>query len=382
MKKLLMLSTGSYAGTLTIRLRDIARHLGSEFDVTVMSPSADKYNNFTPDMSLKPTGHKLIQPWQFKTTSPVLNLIPYLFSGLFHVLKSRADIVYIYKPTPITVIGLVGRLFGRQVVLDMDDLGSEVMKLEGQSRLTVALVEFCEKVTMRYASSMVVTSTLLESMVRQKYPTKPVLRLPNGVEPGDYAPASRESLRNSVYFFGAINRLNLIEDMLRAIPAVVAAIPDAHFTIAGGGSALDDAKKLVRTLGVADSVTFTGWLSDMHAIQRHTRYGDIGICYQPDGRTNRAASNMKVFQYMAMRTVPLVSDVGDLHEYVADGAAGVVVEPENGGALSLAIIELLRDAPRRSRLTDRAYELATTDYTWQHRADTLREFINDNVRSA
>lgn len=377
MKKLLMLSTGSYKGTLTIRLRDLARHLGQNFEVTAMSPPADKYNNFNPDYSLKPTGYKLIQPWSLATHSPIVNLVPYLFTSLFHIVKSRADVVYIYKPTPITVLGLVPRLWGRQVVLDMDDLGSEVMKLEGQSHLNVALVALSERLAMRFANKIVVTSTLLESEVKARYPRKPVLLLPNGVEPGDYTDAPQKPLRSAVYSFGAINRLNLIEDLLRAAPLVVKEIPDAQFTIAGGGSALDDAKKLVRKLRVGKSVTFTGWLDNMHAVQQHTQFGDIGICYQPDGRTNRAASNMKVFQYMAMGTVPVVSDVGDLRDYVRDGKAGVVVPPEDPAKLAEAITSLIRDTQRRTKLTNQARKLAATTYSWSKRANDLSKFIEE-----
>lgn len=377
MKKLLMLSTGSFTGTLTIRLRDLARHLGTSFDVTAMCPPADKYNGFKPDYSLKPTGYKLIQPWSPTTHSPIVNLIPYLFTSLLHIAKSGADVVYIYKPTPITVLGLVPRLWGRQVVLDMDDLGSEVMKLEGQSRLNVALVALSERLAMRFANKVVVTSTLLESEVKARYPHKPVLLLPNGVEPSDYADVPQMPLRNAVYSFGAINRLNLIEDLLRAIPLVVKEIPDTRFTIAGGGSALDDAKKLVRKLRVGKSVTFTGWLDNMHVVQQHTQFGDVGICYQPDGRTNRAASNMKVFQYMAMGTVPVVSDVGDLRRYVRDDKAGVVVAPGDPTKLAEALTSLLRDTQRRTKLTNEARKLATTTYSWGKRANDLSRFIEE-----
>lgn len=103
MKKLLMIGSGSYLSTLNIRLRDLARHLAADYDVHMLTPAADKYNNFTPDRSLRPAAFRLTQPWQLTTGSPLFNLVPYLFSSLAHILKSRADIVYIYKPTPITV---------------------------------------------------------------------------------------------------------------------------------------------------------------------------------------------------------------------------------------------------------------------------------------
>ena len=375
MKRLLMLGSGSYKSTLNIRLRDLARHLSRSFDVTMMTPPADKYNNFTPDYSLQPEGYKLLQPRQLLTHSPMINLIPYLFTSLGRILASRADIVYIYKPTPITILGLLPRLWGRTVVLDMDDLGSEVMKLESQSKLSVWLVATCEKLAMRYSSRVVVASSYLESFVRAQHPNKPVLVLPNGVEPSDYADVAEGKPRHGVYFFGGMNRLELMEDLLHAIPEVAKAIPDVEVTIAGGGSALDDVKKLARKLKIDQRITFTGWLTDMLSVQSHTHFADLGICYQPDTQTVRAASNMKVFQYMAMRTVPVVSDVGDLREYIHDGQAGVAVRADNPAELARTIIELLQDDTRRAKLANEAYRLARHDYSWETRAKQATAFI-------
>ncbi len=376
MKRLLMLGSGSYKSTLTIRLRDLARHLSTRFDVTMMTPPADKYNNFTPDYSLRPKDFRLVQPWQLLTHSPILNLIPYLFTSLWVILASRADIMYLYKPTPITVLGLIPRLWGRTVVLDMDDLGSEVMKLEGQSKLNVWLVAACERLSVRYSSAVVVASTYLESIIRAKYPNKRILVLPNGVEPSDYADVAETKPRHGVYFFGGMNRLELMEDLLHALPAVVKAVPDVRVTIAGGGSALDDVKKLAHELGVDQHVTFTGWLNDMLAVQAHTHFADLGVCYQPDTQTVRAASNMKVFQYMAMHTVPVVSDVGDLRQYVRDGNAGVAVKPDDAAELAHVLIELLRDDARRIALAHEASRLARSEYSWQARAEHVATFIS------
>ena len=128
--------------------------------------------------------------------------------------------------------------------------------------------------------------------------------------------------RHAVYYFGALNRLDLIKDLLQAMPAVLRQVPDVRLTIVGGGSVLDDAKSMSRELGIEAAVAFTGWRTDMLAVQNYTQFADIGVCYLPDIRTVRAASNMKVFQYMAMGAVPLVSDVGDLCSYVQDGQAG------------------------------------------------------------
>lgn len=380
--KLLMLSSGSYHSTLSIRLRHLARHLAGEFDVTIIARLADEYNDFTPDNSLRLPFARLIQPWQLATRKAPLNLLSYVFSAILAILRCEADMIVIYKPTPITALGLLPKLLGRtQVVLDMDDLGSEVMKREGRSKLICGLVAWSEWLCIRYADAVIVVSTALFRHALRLSPTKPVLILPNGVEAGDYREVASGPTRHAVYYFGAINRLDLIEDLLRAMPEVLREVPDVQLNIIGGGSALDDARCLSSALGVDSAVVFSGWQTNMLAVQDYTQFADIGVCCQPDTPAVRAASNMKVFQYMAMRTVPLVSNVGDLGNYVRGGQAGVVVTAGDVGALARALIELLLDEDRRASLANEALRLAKSEYSWEGHAAAMSAFMTKLIRN-
>jgi glycosyltransferase involved in cell wall biosynthesis len=367
-----MLGSGSYNSALNIRLRYLARHLADTWDITIVTPSADKYNDFTPDRLLAPAFARLIQPWQLTTRSAMLNLLPYLCSSVLPILRARAAAVLIYKPTPITVLGLLPKLLSRTpVVVDLDDLGGQVMRDEGRSRLSYSLVDWSERLCTRYADAVVVASTELRAHVQRVHPGKPVLLSPNAVEPSEYSVVAESKVRNVVYYFGAINRLGLIQDLLQAMPAVLRQVPDTRLIVIGGGRALDEAKQMSRALGIESAADFPGWQADMLAVQDYTQYADIGVCYLPDTPSVRAASNMKVFQYMAMGTVPLVSDVGDLRSYLRDGQAGVVVPSGNPDALAAELIELLRDDRRRVRLAQEAWQLARGEHSWHARSAAL-----------
>lgn len=375
--KLLLLGSGSYKSILSIRLLALARHLAPDWQVSLILPSADKYNAFTPTKDAQVQNLTLIQPWQFTTHSAILNLLPYLFTSFSAMLRVHAKVIYLYKPTPVTILGLIPRLlFRTPVILDLDDLGSEVIKAQGRSRLEYILVKTSEQLALRYASAVVVASTYLETLVKTQYPGKPTLLLPNGVEPSDYQAVRQGVPRQAVYYFGAIDRLSLIEGLLRALPDVMQVIPHVKVTIVGGGTALSEAKQLAEDLGITEAVEFTDWV-DILAAQRYTRFADIAVCYQPDTKTVQAASNMKVFQYMAMRTVPLVSDVGDLATYVEHGQAGAVVPADNVTALSTELISLLQNTSRRIQIANRGVELAQTDYSWKQRAAKLDGFIRN-----
>ncbi|HXR49957.1 MAG TPA: glycosyltransferase, partial [Verrucomicrobiae bacterium] len=325
--KIVMLGSGSYKSSLTyFRLVALGQQLGRlGWGVSLIVPAADKYNDFTPDWQATLEHVELVQPWQPATRRPLLNLLPYLISASLALLRRPAQLVYIYKPTPITIIGLLPRLLRRTpVILDLDDLGSMVMREEGRSGLSVRLVAACERLALRYATAVVVASRYLAQQVHDRYPDKPVLRLSNGVDPDEFVAPDRQSKpRPAIYYFGALNRLSLIKPLLVALPQTIQAVPETQVTIFGGGQALDEAKALVRKLGLEKSVTFTGRVKP-EVVQQAVTFGDIAVCIQPDIPTVQAASNVKVFQYMALASVPVVSEVGDLKQYIeaVDGPVG------------------------------------------------------------
>ena len=85
-----------------------------------------------------------------------------------------------------------------------------------------------------------------------------------------------------------------------------------------------------------------------------------------------------MFRYMAMRSSVVVSDVGDLHTYVRDGRAGVIVEPAHAKSLAQAVIGLLQDDAKRTKLADAGYKLARGEYSWKSRALLVDEFLRNH----
>jgi glycosyltransferase involved in cell wall biosynthesis len=374
--KIMMIGSGSPGSSLSHRLEMLGLEL-SELGhrIAIILPRADKYNSFRAQKKSE-LNKNIIRPWQFTTRSTVINFLPYLLTSAITALSRRSDLVYIYKPTPISMAGLLPKLFfGTPIVLDLDDLGSEVMVVQNQPRLMSMLVRLAEKLALRQADAVIVTSTYLKEVVQRAHPNKPILVLPNGVDPKKYQPA-KGRLRPHIYYFGAVNRLSLVKPLLGAAPEILKSHPKASVSIIGGGSALEDARKLAINLGVNDKVKFSGWIP-MEKIVDFIRKGDIAVCVQPDEPTVRAASNMKVFQYMSLGSVPVVSAVGDLPHYVED--CGVVVPPGDSRALAGAITQLLRQPEKRNMLSEATRRQAEQTYSWARLAEYLETFLSFRV---
>jgi glycosyltransferase involved in cell wall biosynthesis len=379
--RLLLLSSGSYkSGLSAFRAVPVGQQLAKRgFNVSLIVPSADKYNNFTAETSPSIPDIKLIQPWQPKTHFASFNLIPYFFTALKVIFAARPDMIYLFKPTPATIMALIPKLVLRvPLVLDLDDLGSEVMRQQGQPKFQVWLVDMCERLALRQASAVVVTSRYLQDVIRKQYPTKPVLIMSNGVNPENYPMTPIKPPRPAIYYFGALQRLSLIEALLRALPATIAAVPETSVAILGGGQALPEARSLVRKLGIADKVVFTDWIDPL-AITQYAEFADIALCMQPDTPTVRAASNVKVFQYMALGSVPVVSQVGDLPLYIQGTTpytpVGVVVDADDVPALTKTLISLLTKPKQRARMAIRARQRAEDTYNWENLTQSLASFL-------
>lgn len=379
--KILMLGSGSIHSTLTHRALSLGRELVRlGHDVTIIVPAADKYNNFQAQKPAMVGGVKVLYPFQLPLKQPLINLIPYIFSAVWTVLRQSADVIYIYKPTPISVPGLAARWLKRKpVVLDLDDLGSEVMAAEGQPAPVWRLVAWCERLTANQSRAIVVASTLLEKEQRVLQPQKPILRLPNGVDPQNFTPESPDRSAR-VIFFGAINRRQLVAPLLKSIAYLKDQGSDHNLQvdILGDGSSRAELETLAKELNILDIVSFQGWTPLSH-LKQYAAAGDIGVCIMPQERTTAACSNQKVFQYMALGLCPVVSSVGDLPLYVENGAAGMIVQPDDTQGLAETLAQLLRNHHQRLALADRARKLAETEYSWRFLAQKLESTL-ENVR--
>jgi glycosyltransferase involved in cell wall biosynthesis len=169
------------------------------------------------------------------------------------------------------------------------------------------------------------------------------------------------------------------DTIVRAIPMVLRQIPTARFILR---DQLEDEsqneyvlslKQLALDLGVAHSVRFVGQL-DREALALHYNLS-CAIVSVPatDG------SPVSVLEGMACGSVPLVSDVPSLREWIEDGENGLIVPAGNADTLAQALVRLLSDEPMRHRMAQRNLELVRTK---ADRTMWMQQMVNHYERLA
>ncbi len=150
-----------------------------------------------------------------------------------------------------------------------------------------------------------------------------------------------------VTFVGRLEPRKGPELVLRAVPKVLAAVPDARFTFVGrdvvAPGAMPSSGWLLREaqrLGVAGAIELTGQL-DRAGVEQQLRRATV--CTFP---SRWESFGNAVAEASAVGRPAVVSDIPAFRDLVQDGVTGRIVQLDDHDGWAEALIELLRDRER------------------------------------
>ncbi|MEK7476866.1 MAG: glycosyltransferase family 4 protein [Candidatus Coatesbacteria bacterium] len=148
-----------------------------------------------------------------------------------------------------------------------------------------------------------------------------------------------------------------IDTLLRAMPAVLAAVPEARCRVVGDGPMRPELEALAASLGLRDRVTFSGYLPDS-GLDR--AYRESAVFAMPSSQEGFGIVYLEAWRH----GLPVVAGNRDAGaEVVTNGETGLTVEPGSVDRLAEAIISLLRDPAARRRMGERGRAVLSEFYT-------------------
>ena len=189
---------------------------------------------------------------------------------------------------------------------------------------------------------VVVSVALVDSVARASLQHRSkVSVICNGVDVVE--PASSSTRTDGIVRIGVVSRLEEAKGVDLVVRAL-ADVPGAELVIAGDGPARSALEHLASELGVADRVTFRGWVHPTGEC-----YCDLDVYVIA---SHSEVLSMSVLEAM-QRGLPVVAtDVGGLREAVNDGVTGFVVPPDDVPALAAALRRLIADPTLRRSFGD------------------------------
>ncbi len=174
---------------------------------------------------------------------------------------------------------------------------------------------------------------------------------PNGVDldlfgdppPRDAALAAELGLGGSVIgYIGSFYDYEGIDDLIAAMPALVARVPDAQLLLVGGGPMADALAAQAAASPVATRIKFAGRVPH-DAVEHHYSLIDILAYPRKSMRLTDLVTPLKPLEAMAQGKLVAASDVGGHRELIEDGVTGTLFSPDSPESIAKSLADLLAD---------------------------------------
>ncbi len=170
-----------------------------------------------------------------------------------------------------------------------------------------------------------------------------------------------------------------VDTLLEAL----ALLQDVRGVIVGGHPAERDLTRLqarARSLGIDGRVTFTG-LVPRAEVSQYLREADVLVMPHTSTRVSeRYASPLKLFEYMAAGKPIVASDLPAIREVLRDGDNALLVKSGDAASLAAGIRRMLDTPETAGRMAQCAFDEAAS-YTWERRAERLEHLFAEVSRS-
>jgi glycosyltransferase involved in cell wall biosynthesis len=273
------------------------------------------------------------------------------------VLMNRGfDVIHACNPPDLFfLIGGFYKLFGKKFVFDHHDLNPELYEAKFNRRdFFYRLLLKLERWTFRTADVAIATNESYRDIAIERggmHPDKvfivrsgPSLERMRILPPEDSLKRGR---RHLVGYVGVMGRQEGIDLLLHAARVIVHcyARDDVHFALVGGGTSLDDMRKLACELGIAEHVTFTGRVPDAQLL---AVLNTADVCVNPDraGAMNDKSTMNKIMEYMALAKPVVQFDLTEGRRTA--GEASLYAVPDDPVDLAAMLVALLDDPARRA----------------------------------
>ncbi|MBS0483296.1 MAG: glycosyltransferase, exosortase A system-associated [Proteobacteria bacterium] len=278
----------------------------------------------------------------------------------------RPDLLHAHSPALCGKAALIaGKRLGIPVVYEIRAFWEDAAVSNGtssQGNLKYRLTRALENHVVAGADGVVtICQGLKDDLVLRGTPADKITISPNGVDLAlfgeaaapDPALAAELGLGSGpvIGFIGSFYDYEGLDDLIAAMPALIARVPDARLLLVGGGPMELALKAQAEGSPAARAIRFVGRVPHSE-VERYYALVDVMAYPRKKSRLTDLVTPLKPLEAMAQGKLVAASDVGGHRELIADGITGTLFAPDDPAACAAALAALLIDRtewePRRA----------------------------------
>ena len=166
-----------------------------------------------------------------------------------------------------------------------------------------------------------------------------------------------------VGYIGSFYDYEGIDDLIAAMPALVAARPLAKLLLVGGGAMEAELRAQAAASPVADRIVFVGRVPH-DRVEDYYALTDVLAYPRKRMRLTDLVTPLKPLEAMAQRRLVAASDVGGHRELIVDGVTGTLFAADDPAAIATALATLFTHRPGWEARRDRARAFVEAERNW------------------
>ena len=226
-----------------------------------------------------------------------------------------------------------------------------------EGSLKYHLTRRLENHVVREADAVVtICEGLRADLVARGTPAEKITVMPNGVDlslfgaplPRDTALAQELGFLTDrgpcpvIGFIGSFYDYEGLDDLIAAMPELIARHGDARLLLVGGGPMEQALRAQAASSPAASAIRFIGRVPH-HEVDRYYALADVMAYPRKRSRLTDLVTPLKPLEAMAQGKLVAASDVGGHRELVTHGRTGVLFTPDDPAACAKALADLLDD---------------------------------------
>jgi glycosyltransferase involved in cell wall biosynthesis len=296
------------------------------------------------------------------------------------ILKRRVDIFHVHNmPNFLVFSAILARGCGKTLILDIHDSVPEMFatKFSGRSNnLMFWLLCREEAISSKLAHHVIcVNHPQRDILVSRGLPAGKMAVSLNVPDPKRWKrtrlPAGEEHGAKpfTLVYHGTVAKRLGVDIAIEAVGKLVYLIPNMKFRIYGEGDDRDDCIRLIKSLGLQDTIDFYDFLpfDELLPVIENTSLGLVG------NRRSLATELMlpvKLLEYVALDIPVVAPRLRAIQHYFSDEMVSYF-EPDDSDSMSSAILEIYQNQGRRDRQV-RAARRFLDRFGWEtHQSDFL-----------
>lgn len=280
---------------------------------------------------------------------------------------NRYDLIYVRGHNMAFPVALIAAMTRRPIIHEVNGPHLDITVTYPWTRYFNGLLRWLQRIQYQLADGLVPVTDQLASWLRTEGCRGEIDVIPNGANMrlfNPQRPRSADVPDRYVIFFGGFARWQGIPVMIEAVehPAWPR---DVALLIAGSGQMESE----VHDAASRGSLRYLGKLA----------YAEIGTVVagalaglvpktRDDDTEKTGLFPIKLFEILACGTPAIVTDYPGQADLVRSGRCGLVIAPNDAGALASAVAALASNESERAAMGGRGHELIANEHSWDRRA--------------